>query len=79
MKAVIINRYGSVKELQLTDLPLPIIKGNEVLIKNQYTTVNPWDYRVRNGSMEIFTGKKFPKVLGVESIGICYSHSTSDL
>lgn len=70
MKAVIINRYGSVKELQLTDLPLPIIEGNEVLIKNQYTTVNPWDYRVRNGSMEIFTGKKFPKVLGVESAGI---------
>ena len=70
MKAVIINQYGSVKELQLTDLPVPAIEGNEVLVKNHYTTVNPWDNRVRNGSMRMITGKKFPKILGIESAGI---------
>ena len=70
MKAVIINKYGSTNELRLTDLPIPNIKTNEVLVKNYYTSVNPWDYRVRNGSMKMFTGKKFPKILGVESAGI---------
>ncbi|MEM8764978.1 MAG: NADP-dependent oxidoreductase [Bacteroidota bacterium] len=70
MKAVIINQYGSVKELQVADLPIPTIEGNEVLVKNYYTTVNPWDYRVRNGSMKMFTGNKFPKILGVESAGV---------
>ncbi|MEL6485444.1 MAG: NAD(P)-dependent alcohol dehydrogenase, partial [Bacteroidota bacterium] len=33
-------------------------------------SVNPWDYRVRNGSMKLFTGKKFPKILGVEAAGV---------
>ncbi len=70
MKAVIINQYGSVKELQLTELPIPTIQSDEVLVENHFTSVNPWDYRVRNGSMKMFTGKKFPKILGVESAGI---------
>lgn len=70
MKAVIINQYGSVNELKMADLPIPVISENEVLIQNRYTTVNPWDYRVRNGSMKMFTGKKFPKILGVESAGV---------
>ncbi|MEL7118384.1 MAG: alcohol dehydrogenase catalytic domain-containing protein [Bacteroidota bacterium] len=70
MKAVIINRYGSVNELELTDLPMPTVSSDEVLVKNYYTSVNPWDYRVRNGSMKMFTGNKFPKILGVESAGV---------
>ena len=70
MKAVIINQYGSVKELQVADLPIPTIEGNEVLVKNYNTAVNPWDYRVRNGSMKMFTVNKFPKILGVESAGV---------
>lgn len=70
MRAVIINRYGSAEELQLTEFPIPELKSNEVLVKNYFTTVNPWDYKVRNGSMKLVTGKKFPKILGTESSGV---------
>ncbi len=70
MKAVIINKYGSKDELKLVELPQPSIKPNEVLVKNHYTSVNPWDYKVRNGSMKIITGNKFPKILGTESAGV---------
>lgn len=70
MKTVIINKYGSVDELKLVELPIPIPKPNEVLVRNHYTTVNPWDYKVRSGSMKFMTGSKFPKILGSESAGI---------
>ncbi|WP_373551118.1 NAD(P)-dependent alcohol dehydrogenase [Haliscomenobacter sp.] len=70
MKAVIINKYGATNELKLVELPQPSIKPNEVLVKNHYTSVNPWDYKVRNGSMKIITGNKFPKILGTESAGV---------
>lgn len=70
MKAVIINKYGSSDELKLVEVPQPTIKPNEVLVKNHYTSVNPWDYKVRNGSMRIITGSKFPKILGTESAGV---------
>lgn len=77
MKSVIINKYGSANELQLAELPTPTLKSNEVLVENQYTCVNPWDTKVRNGSMKIFTGSKFPKVLGVEFAGIVSDIGTS--
>jgi NADPH:quinone reductase-like Zn-dependent oxidoreductase len=70
MKAISINKYGSVEELKMVELPIPTLKPNEVLVKNHYTTVNPWDYKVRNGSMKFMTGSKFPKILGSESTGV---------
>lgn len=70
MKAVTINKYGSADELKLVELPIPTPKSNEVLVKNIYTTINPWDYKVRNGSMKFMTGSKFPKILGSESAGV---------
>lgn len=70
MKAVIINKYGSANELVTVELPKPSIKPNEVLVKNHYVSVNPWDSMVRSGSMKLFTGSKFPKILGTESAGI---------
>lgn len=39
-------------------------------MKNIYTTVNPWDYKVRSGSMKFMPGSKFPKILGSESAGV---------
>lgn len=70
MKVVIIKKYGVANELQTVEMPKPSLKPNEVLVKNYYTSVNPWDYKVRNGSMKIFTGNKFPKILGTESSGV---------
>lgn len=70
MKTVIINQYGSPDELKVVTMSRPELKPDEVLIKNVITTVNPWDCMVRSGSMKLFTGRKFPKILGTESSGI---------
>jgi 2-desacetyl-2-hydroxyethyl bacteriochlorophyllide A dehydrogenase len=70
MKAMIIKRFGKAKELTIADMPVPSLKPDQVLIRNYYTSVNPMDTQVRAGRFQLFAGRKFPKILGVESAGI---------
>jgi len=70
MKAIIINKYGTVDELKIAEVETPSVKPNEVLVKNYYTSINPMDYKARKGELKMFTGNKFPKIFGAESARI---------
>ena len=69
MKAVFYNKYGTADVLEVGDLKKPIINDDEILVESQATSVNPVDWKIRNGSIKIFTGKKFPKGLGGDIAG----------
>ena len=69
MKAVFYNKYGSPDVLEIGELDKPKITENEILIQAYASSVNPVDWKIRNGSMKIFTGKKFPKGLGGDIAG----------
>jgi NADPH:quinone reductase-like Zn-dependent oxidoreductase len=74
MKAIIHTRYGPPEVLQLADIPKPIPKENEVLIKIFATTVNRTDCGFRSAEYFIsrfFSGLFRPKsqVLGNEFAG----------
>ena len=59
MKAVIYNKYGGTDVLELQDIPRPIPKNNDILIKIFATTVTPVDTAFRSGNPKIarlFTG-----------------------
>ena len=70
MKAVVIDRYGSIDELQVRDEPVPGIQDDEVLVKVYCSSVNPIDTKIRDGSMSFRFGKDFPKVLGFDFSGV---------
>lgn len=70
MKAVYIENYGNVNEFKTGERPEPVIKSSEVLIEVQAASVNPVDYKVRNGSVRVLSGNKFPKILGTDFSGI---------
>lgn len=67
MKAIIQNEFGGVDVLSYTDIEIPKIGENEVLIKGSYTSVNYADIKTRLGNK----GKgNFPFILGLDVAGI---------
>ncbi|MEK7433797.1 MAG: NAD(P)-dependent alcohol dehydrogenase [Cyanobacteriota bacterium] len=69
MKAAIIMKYGNADCIEYKEIPDPKIGDNEVLLKVYAASINPVDWKVRNGKFKIITGYKFPKVLGFECAG----------
>ncbi|MFC1846468.1 NAD(P)-dependent alcohol dehydrogenase [Chloroflexota bacterium] len=79
MKAVVQTKYGPPEVLQLKEVPKPVPKDNEVLIKVHATTVTKYDYWMRSSTaptgfgflMRIASGIRKPKqpILGTELSG----------
>ncbi len=70
MKAVFYNKYGSPDVLEIGELEKPKIGEDEILVYAHASSVNPVDWKIRNGSIKILTGKKFPKGIGRDIAGI---------
>ena len=67
MKAILQNEFGGIDVLTYTDIDIPAIDDNEVLIKVTYTSVNYADIKKRVGNK----GKgSFPLMLGLDVAGI---------
>jgi len=69
MKAVITTAYGSPEILKIGEVETPQINANEVLVKVHAASVNPVDWKVRNGSIKFLSGKTPPKILGGDFAG----------
>jgi 2-desacetyl-2-hydroxyethyl bacteriochlorophyllide A dehydrogenase len=70
MKAIAINKYGGTEVLQYTDIPEPQIKPDQLLVKIHASSVNPVDWKIRYGHLQLLTGYNFPLVLGFDAAGI---------
>jgi NADPH:quinone reductase-like Zn-dependent oxidoreductase len=62
MKAAVFKRYGGNEVVEVKDVPMPVPGRGEVVIKVHAASVNPVDWKVRDGQARILTGSKFPKV-----------------
>lgn len=69
MKAVVIQDYGSPEVLQSTEIATPTVKPDQLLVKVHATSVNPVDWKIRQGLLKFLTGKRFPMVLGFDLSG----------
>lgn len=69
MKAIAIRGYGSADVLQYEDLPTPKIKSDQLLVKVHAASVNPVDWKIRQGMLQLITGYSFPKILGFDLSG----------
>ncbi|PQO38636.1 NAD(P)-dependent alcohol dehydrogenase [Blastopirellula marina] len=69
MQAVVLPRYGSADNLQFTSIRPPKITADQVLIKVHATSVNPIDWKLRQGMLKWVMPDKLPGVLGFDAAG----------
>ncbi|WP_211748188.1 NADP-dependent oxidoreductase [Paenibacillus sp. Marseille-Q4541] len=69
MKAMVIDRYGSVP-MRLADMPIPEINEYEVLAEIHAASVNPIDFKIRDGKVKMLVKYKMPLILGNDFSGV---------
>ena len=71
MKAIILQEFGGIENLLMTELALPVILENEVLIEVKAISINPVDVRTRSGmAMADHLKHNNPLILGWDISGI---------
>lgn len=70
MKAVRIHKFGGPEVLKLDDVPLPVPGNNEVLVKISAASVNPVDYKIRQGEGPGIKTEDLPITLGRDAAGV---------
>jgi NADPH:quinone reductase-like Zn-dependent oxidoreductase len=70
MKAVRIHSFGGPEVLQLDQVEVPQPKAGEVLVRIQAASVNPVDYKIREGHFPRITQHDLPMTLGRDVCGV---------
>lgn len=70
MKAMIIDSFGGVDQLKLGEMPIPAPGDHEVQIQIKYTSVNPVDWKIREGLLKNRMPFEFPIILGWDASGM---------
>lgn len=70
MKVVSLKDYGAVTNLKMTELPLPELAPDEVMVEIKATSVNPIDWKARLGLLQPMMHWQMPVVLGWDLAGV---------
>jgi NADPH:quinone reductase-like Zn-dependent oxidoreductase len=73
MKAIRIHAFGGPDQLKIEDIPVPVPAADEVLIKIYATSVNPIDWKIREGERKEKIPSKLPLTLGWDVSGVIES------
>jgi len=69
MKAIRIHEFGGPEVLSIDEIPVPKPEADEVLIKVHATSVNPVDWKIREGQRKEKFPSKLPLTLGWDVSG----------
>ncbi len=70
MKSIRIHSYGGADVLVWEDAPMPALGADDVLIRVVATSVNPVDWKFREGYLKGMIPPRFPLILGWDVSGI---------
>lgn len=66
MKAIVVEEFGPVEELKLKEVNKPKIGKNQLLVENYAFSINPVEWKMREGNM----GGDLPMILGGDLAGV---------
>ena len=70
MKAVRYHEFGGTEVLQINEVPTPVPDTHELLVQVKAVSINPLDWKIRQGKLKFMSGSKFPKGVGSDFSGI---------
>ena len=72
MRKVIYEKYGGPEVLQVIEnAPIPEVTAKRpILVRVKFTSVNPMDWKFRNGEIAMMTGTKMPQPMGNDFSGV---------
>lgn len=70
MKAIAIKQYGGKEQLKEINIPKPTPKEKQVIVKLHATSINPIDWKLREGYLKATMPFEFPIILGWDFAGI---------
>ncbi|MDM5326918.1 NADP-dependent oxidoreductase [Neobacillus sp. CF12] len=69
MKAMVIDRYGKVP-MRLVEMPTPELGEYEVLAEIYAASINPVDFKIRDGKVKLLVKYRMPLILGNDFSGV---------
>jgi alcohol dehydrogenase len=71
MKSVQINRYGGSEVIEINQsIPEPTVSAGKVLVSVKAASVNPADWKIREGGLQQIIHLEFPSTLGMDFSGV---------
>ncbi|ULT54607.1 NADP-dependent oxidoreductase [Neobacillus drentensis] len=70
MKAIVIEQYGGKEQLKEKEMDQPIPGDNQVIVKLHATSINPIDWKLREGYLKAMMPFEFPIILGWDAAGV---------
>lgn len=69
MKAFIIERYGKADVVKMAEMPVPALGEEDVLVKIHAASINPLDFKIRDGAFKLILPYRLPLILGNDMAG----------
>lgn len=76
MRAVRIAEYGGPDKMRLENIPVPALERGEVLVRVSAASINPIDWKLREGLAKSWWPLQFPAILGRDIAGIVVAVGT---
>ena len=70
MRAVYIRKYGANEVIEIGDLPKPELRPADLLVGVRAASVNPVDFKTRDGMLKLIRPYHFPLILGSDLSGV---------
>jgi NADPH:quinone reductase-like Zn-dependent oxidoreductase len=70
MKAFIVDRYGSNDGVRVGEIPAPELRDDDVLVQIHAASINPLDFKIRDGKLKRILPYRLPFILGNDLAGV---------
>ena len=70
MRSVVARRYGGPEVLEVVDRDEPMVGARDVMIEVRAASLNPLDYKIREGKTKLVLPLKPPVTLGCDVAGV---------